>query len=365
MAYYHVTTAGADTKTGADWAHAMDWAAFKAYYEDTPADGDIIYFKEGTYTVSASVNGSTSGDATVAAPITFIGVVSATTHEGADVVLTDWATGAARPIFSCGANNITIGDYTKIYNIKNTSSNYNAFIGGAGCLFYNCYFENTASNGVCVNTGTYAKFIHCELEGGATATALSAGAGSFALFCLMRDTGTGVGGGGVSLINCIIDTCPTGVSVAAYTHSLIMNTTIYNSTTAVSGSTGGGYVCINNIIDTATDAFKWTTQTDLNFFAYNHVGNSITDMWDGVEETIAAHKDNWVTGGAGDDPEFNDEANGDFKLASTSPCIDAGMALTLGTSAAGKFNQGAYFSTQVQAGGGGAPRFGDMTGGLK
>lgn len=121
-----------------------------------------------------------------------------------------------------------------------------------------------------------------------------------AYFCYAHDSAKGlvITANGLCLFS-IFDTCSTGLEIVSMDVQSIVGNTFYNCPKAVSATDSYAVVAINNIVDTATDGFLWTTQTNINFFAYNHVGNSVTDMWDLVEETVAAHKDNWVIGGAG------------------------------------------------------------------
>jgi parallel beta-helix repeat protein len=366
--YYHVTTTGADTKTGADWAHAMDLAAFVAWIDSADfAVDSTYYFKSGEYTLTGALN-ITDRDGTAVAPVCIIGVKAATTNEGANVVLSDWESGATRPTFTCAANAFSVGNYYKIYNCIFTGTANPTLSAEVGIVLYNCKISNTyGSARTALQSSNYARVINCEVTstaGGGINT--STPVTITVAYTYIRDcggTGVSCGNNSIILFN-VIDTCVTGIYLEDSANCVIANNTIYNTTTAISATSAYAICCINNIIDTAGDGIKWTTQTDINLHAYNHVGNSTDPMWNTVEATFSAHKDNWVTGGTGDDPEFNDEANGDFKLAATSPCIDAGMSLTLGCSTASEMNQGAWEATTAAASGS-SPRFGDMTGGLK
>jgi hypothetical protein len=119
----------------------------------------------------------------------------------------------------------------------------------------------------------------------------------------------------------------TGISTDANSSKVnILNNTFYGCGTAVTASTIR--TCsINNIIEATTvDGFKWTTQTDCNFFWKNHGDDSrCTDMWNGVD-TTTIFQDYAVSTG---DPKFT-VAGSDFSLQTTSPDIDTGMSLELG-----------------------------------
>lgn len=351
---YFVTVAGAGGKDGLAWSTAFGMAEFLTDLTNNAEAGDIYYVMAGTYTLTGA-HDSSAKDGTGILPISIIGVKDGTNHDDSTPVYADWGSGADRPLFACGDNTFKVGDYHKLHNLRFTITTANGCELGAISVVNNCdsLNESTTANRYAFY-GSTSVFINCN----AKSTAGRAFIAYNCIFCKAYESDVGymVANTPGTILHCIIDDCvTTGISIGNYDNCTILNNSIYSTPTSVligSGSYGGVY--INNIIDTTTDGFKGTTQAnDSNFYSHNHVGNSVTDMWDTVEETVVAHRDNNVTGGAGDDPEFNDEANGDFKLASTSPCIDAGMALTLGTSTAGKMNQGAYSMTQVQAGGGG------------
>lgn len=329
----YVTPAGALGKTGANWANAMGEAEFEADLEANAEAGDIYYVASGAadgtsvpYTLDSAYD-SSARDGTVVAPISIIGVKFGTTAE--PPVLADWGAALDRPHFVCAANAVTFGDYYKLYNLSWTGTAASTVLTGTNARVYNCKGANTyatARNALYV--GAYGAVIKYEGTG-ANCWGLRLGSPALALFCYLHDCYLGINTAANNfLLSNIIDTVTTGVFIEDDLGIIAINNTIYNSTTAISVGAGTG-IFINNIIDTATDGFLWTTQTDINFFAYNHEGNNVTDMWDLVEEAVTAHKDNWVTSG---DPDFTNEAGGDFSLEATSPCIDAGMAMSLGVS---------------------------------
>jgi hypothetical protein len=323
----YVTPAGAGAKDGAAWASAMGEAEFEADLEANAEAGDIYYVQAGTYTLDSAYDASAK-DGTAVGPISIIGVVAATTEEPPP--LSRWGSGDDRPLFALGAYTFTTGDYFKIFNCRFTGTAATGLVAGNYAVVYNCYFRNTsgtAGRTACTITNSFIINSECISDNG---IALSLGSAAKAIFCYAHDSVTGINMNASNLILfCIADTCSTaGIAETADIGGTVFGNTIYNCPIGVSGTTGF-HVFINNIIDTATDGFKWTTQTDINFFAYNHAGNNVTDMWDLVEETVAAHKDNWATSG---DPLFTSAAGGSFSLGTASPCLSAGMKITLGVS---------------------------------
>lgn len=319
----YVTPAGAGAKDGTTWATAFGEAEFEADLEAGAEAGDIYYVAGGTYTLDSAYDAS-ARDGTAVGPISIIGVASGTSAQPPTV--SDWATGDNRPLFACAANTFLVGDYYKICNLRFTITTANGVQMGAGGLVFNCKSQNNSgtANRYAFFGATPSQYISCE-----AISDLGIGMNcTTAIFCYIHDSATGIDALGNSkyLFN-IIDTCTTGISIASDDIVLGFGNTIYNTTTSVSATDSYADVWINNIVDTTTDGFLWTTQTNINFFAYNHTGNSVTDMWDLVEESVAAYKDNWVTSG---DPDFTNEAGGNFSLEGTSPCINAGMAMGLG-----------------------------------
>jgi hypothetical protein len=334
---------GTGGNDGSSWANAYRTAAaVDAFFDTTVAAGDIVYVMQSTWTLTENCI-CTARDGTAIAPITIIGVKDGTTNE--PPVLADWSdtnldTPATddRPTFACAAYALYTGDYWKFYNIRFTGSSSQMLVCYIGALFYNCYGYNssgTENRAVFTPSDGSARLIHTEIIStngygisGSSATNITI------LFCYIHDSVIGINfpshGYGSKILFNVIDTCTTGINLVGATDVFLFGNSIYNTTTALAATTGYNAICINNIIHTATDGFKWTTQTDSNFFAYNH--NYCTDMYDGVEETVIAHKDNYVTGSS--DPLFVDVTGTgvtdlNFSLQAGSPCINAGMSIKL------------------------------------
>ena len=337
--YKHVDAASEGGGDGSTWATSGGTAAYtEAEFEaclEGGAQTGYVYFVKGsqTYTLADSSYDASACDATAAEPCTIIGVKTATTNTGSNVVFSDWETigSATRPTFACGASyTILLGDYFKVFNIIFTGAATFILTTSNYCIIYNC--ESTNSSGAASRTafaGANSIFISCKAKSGA-GHAFNVGASTKMIFCYAYESLTGyLLTAAANLLFNIADDCTTGFSESADGNILGFGNTIHNSTTGVAGTTGGGHAWINNIIDTATDGFKWTTQTDSNFFAYNHAGNSVTELYDTTIPLTSTelHSDKWETSG---DPKFTNAAGHDFSLGSDSPCIDAGMTITLG-----------------------------------
>jgi len=338
---YVTVTGGDPTHDGTTWAKAFSYADFDADLDANAEPGDIYYVQEGTYTLTSSL-GSTGRDGTAVAPITIIGVRAEATGE--PPTYAEWADGnlagdEERPIFVCAANAFSVGDYYKIYNICFTGTLAPVVNMGVYGVLYNCKAtQNSATaDRACFNVSGFA--ITCEgtglVGGNVTGTGFSLGAGANCIFCLAHNLNTGytrTSSPGGHIIFCVAETCLTaGVGFNSRYAGVVMNCTLNDCVVGVSGSTGYCNAFINNIISssdpqTTTDGFIWTTQTDINFFLQNHQGLRVTDMWDLVEETIVAHKDNAVTSG---DPLFDADQN--LSLQAASPCVNAGLSAYLGT----------------------------------
>jgi hypothetical protein len=332
----YVTVAGGDpTHDGTTWAKAFSMADFLADLTNNAEAGDIYYVQAGTYTLTGA-HDSSAKVGTAVAPISIIGVKAATSAE--PPVLADWGTwvvGHATddcPKFVCGANTFKVGNYHKTFNCNFTTDEAKGYECGTYCITYNCASTNSSgtANRYAFYNGTGSSYVKCEAVS-------TAGYGLYiasgrAVFCYIHDSTNGInsaGQGDVVLFS-VTDTCSGyGIAIGGSDYNVMMNNTFYNCATAFSATTGDSNLLINNIIDTATDGFKWTTTTNNNFFAYNHEGNNVTEMFDTATAAYTLfHGDQWATTPA--DPKFTNAAGGDLSLGSDSPCIDAGMTITLG-----------------------------------
>jgi hypothetical protein len=107
----------------------------------------------------------------------------------------------------------------------------------------------------------------------------------------------------------------------------IINCAFRGTTTGITGTTAYGAVCINSAFETVSDAFKWTTQENINFLFSNHQGASVTTMYDSATNKVAdtmPHTDPEITTGA-----TGWSTTGNFSLPYGSPCEDTGMSASL------------------------------------
>lgn len=330
--YKHVDAASSGGGDGTTWATSGANAAYteaelESFLEGTVVAGDVIFIKEGTYTLDSAWD-SSARDGSATAPIAIIGVLSGTTNTGASVVYTDWATGANRPFIDAGANAITFGDHYLLSNLNFQGNASTLVTTGTYHRSFNCkYDQDNGSSAAqwCINVGS-GHLIYCEFTAANCRGVYCAGSITIA-FCYLHDIGNGtaisLNANAAIIVNNALDTCNIGITVASNRLCYIANNTLYECATSISGTTGYSNVCINNIIEGAnTDGIIWTTQTDSNFFWKNHGDDARNnDMWDGIDVTTV-FKDYEVTTG---DPSFTNAASGNFNLGAASPCLNVGL----------------------------------------
>jgi len=335
MAVYRVTPAGAGDTDGSSWANAMGEAEFEVSIEgggsQAIAAGDIYYVQAGTYTLDSSYDSSAT-NGTGILPISIIGVKAATVNE--TPTYTDWPTVGSedRPTFVCGAYLITVGTYNKIFNCMFTGATSQFVITGTYTKVYNCKFYSThdGSTGYCLSTGNSSDIMCCEFTGDANAYdhvyGYYNGAYCRVIYCYFHDINGGfIGNSGCSILFCVFDNLKaSGIYNGTRPGTFAANNTFYNCLIAVNCSTGHG-CWINNIVDSCTNGFKWTTQEDASFYLNNH-GDDVrnTTMWTLVATTMP-HMDPEVTSG---DPQFSVPGS-DFSLGPSSPCVATGMQIEL------------------------------------
>ena len=336
MPYYYLTPTGATTKTGLSRAAAFDWAAFVSQATGAGfAAGDVLVWQGGAYTMTGDV--SVVGSGTAEEVITIIPVKAATTHEGADIVESDYSTVADRPIVDGGSYAFYVLNYWRIVStFKITSdSAYGLRLGqycyvnsvdahndeastgtqyGIYCLLY-CYLENCVSlcdSGRGISAAGGSHVINCK------STALDATNG-LAFYPTSTNTQfigcIAIGQVGVYLGN--IDT---------YGY-VIKNCTFYGCVYAVYATGSHSSIFSNNIIQNCTNGFYWIVPQSSNVFIGNHQGASVTDMWFGVPEAgVGPYADQYATTG---DVLFAN-APTDLSLLGGSPCWGTAKDISVG-----------------------------------
>jgi len=336
MAEYYTTQAGAGLKNGNDWANAFDEPALEVHLEGAGVAGDHHWIMDGTYTLDSDINSSARAGSAVS-PISIIGVKAGTTNE--PPVYSDWSRADAdRPFFDCAVFEFRVGARYIIRNISLQGSDTNVLYVGNRSIVENCKIEN--DNGIaaakrCLNMSIYSIAYNNEIFSTNTNGIYTTGFAriKFNYIHDMSQAAQGIGlnvvGDGVVAEFNIFDNCTTGVNSGnGHDDSTIDNNTFYGCDSAVLGTNGSAWVLVNNLFEGQTvDGFKWTTQTDNNFFWRNHGDDARNnDMWDLVAVTPSPFADHEVTVG---NPLFT-TPGADHSLQDTSPDIGVGMSITLG-----------------------------------
>jgi len=333
-AYYHVTAAGAGAKDGSDWDNAFDEPAFETHLEGALVAGDVHFVMDGAYTSDSTIDFSgTPGTAT--SPIVIIGVKSGTTNVGANVVYADWSRAPAdRPAWDFQGFYLFTGLFVIVRNIDFTGTGARVIWLGGNSLLENSKVVNTsavAGNDCIANQASEVRYINNEINSNSGYGILTFTA--HVLFNYIYDCDQATYGaldlnsGSNSIAFNIFDTCAQGIDSESRDFDLVLNNTFYETDVGVDETDGDTWSCINNIMEgNNSDGFKWTTQTDSNFFWKNH-GDDVrcNDMWDLVDTTTVFQDYEVSTG----DPVF-DVPGADFALQNTSPNLDNGMSIILG-----------------------------------
>jgi hypothetical protein len=327
----HYYKADSTTHGGAEssWATAGSPAEL---FLDIAADaniaaGDTLYIEEGTYTMTADVDGS-GNDGTTTNPVWIIGVKHGTTND--PPVLADHAFGSARPTITDGAGNymLTLGDYHFASNLILSGDDTSALNGsGAGSVFINCLIDQLgtgAKNAVAATTAT--KFYGCEIRctnatPANTIVNVTGGTTMFA-WCYIHGGKTAFGTAPGSILNCVIANCDVNGVVATTTNNLsIRNTVFYKCGTAgatragsaIYCTTGYGLVAIGCVFVDCFEGIRSSTAQPNAIIDWN--------VWHGNTYDV-----NGVTKGLNDltaDPLFTNADGGDFTVTAGSPCLNA------------------------------------------
>lgn len=324
------TSAGGHPTTGACSVGGAN-TIFQAFQTQL-VGGMKIYIKKGTYTWTGVTVTIPAGSAT--ASIKVIGYNSTRDDScfGTDrpsittsLTLTPGTSNAlSNLIFSGSVSNsvIAASQRVRIFNVKATNTvvaNQPALNGNNNAVFIAC--EGSSANGIAFQSNNTSTFISCYAHDSVTG-----------FDTLQND-----------IINCVVDTCTTGVNSNSINPKVI-GSTIYNCTTGITfGASATAATVVNSIITGCTTGISADAAQVGQFYNDYNVFNNTTDV---VNFTKGPH---CVTA----NPLLNDPSNGDFTLQDGSPAI--GIAAQIGTNvgAAGVYNTnvGVY---QNELGGAGA-----------
>lgn len=339
--YKHVDAASAGGGDGSTWALAGANAAyteaeFEVFMEGAVVAGDVIFVKDGIYTLDSTIDWS-ARNGTAVSPILVCGVRAATVALGAAITYADWSRDAAdRPFFDCVTFAFRCSQYNQIRNMSFQGEYAFPAYGANYNLWENCKFENDnpiSSNeyGLYISLGSIV--INCEFVSANAGGLFLGSTGCKVIYCYFHDMTDAANGLGMrthqnTIIEfCIFDNCEFGILSASSDYCLVKNNTFYDCGIALSETDGIMWSCINNLLEACTvDGFRWTTQTDMNFFWKNHGDDARNvDMWNLVD-IATVFQDYEVSAG---DPQLT-VPGANFTFPATSPCQDTGMSIELG-----------------------------------
>lgn len=292
--------------------------------------GQTIYIKnDGTMTLTGAM--AVTNDGTSVNPFVL---------EGYNASRGDKPTGNNRPLIAGAANNFYFDNYWKIKYARVTTTTSLGLRADVDSCIENCSVMNSSGSvdRSALEAGSSTTKIY-KCEGVSTnGDAVNLAGGSSIFFSYLHDSNIGVrfGGDFCKAMNNLIDTSITGISdggTAGLDGQIIINNTIYNSTTGISSNDGSGWGVFSNLIDNCTTGASWTTEQGINCFDNNQWSNNGTDVVNVTKGSNALTQNVTLT----------DPANGDFTLPSGAGAIGAGMQVGTDEGAVGdyKWNIGA------------------------
>jgi hypothetical protein len=277
-------------------------------FTESLVPGNTVHVKTGTYTLGEAL--SQQIDGTASNLIKWIGYTAARN---------DACVGTNRPLIVAGANTCGFGGYSDVKNFRFTSEHAGGVYAGAYSFCTNCKSQNTSiTAGRHAFNGNSSIYVSCEgISNNGIAFYLQAA--DHVLNCYAHDSVTGIEALShqTTVFGSIIDTCTTGiqyyVAISKYRQTVI-DCTIYNCGTGISGGANYWGLFLNNIITACTIGASWTAITPNNYWDYNCWNNTtdVSNVTKGPHDITA-------------DPLLNAPATADFTLAAGSPCFDAGI----------------------------------------
>lgn len=339
--YWHVAADGTGDRTeGTSWVNGvainmdtLDVATLTA--------GDVVFIKDGLYTLGNAIDWSAM-DGAATAPIALVGVKAATTNVGLNVTYSDlsidtidseWLVDTVdAPTLALVTYQFKVGDYYVLNGLRFHGDALNLVSTGTVCNVKYCIFNETAASSStrkALVTGTYNNVTACAFYS-ANAGGLSVTTGckvSRCLFYNFPDATNGiailVGGNSASVSLCIFkNVAATAVSIGSTDYGTYSQNTFFKCATDYSTTDGFGNTFENNLHDsTSVDAYKLTTQTDINTYWNNFCGNGVVDCYDGVDSSTV-FMDYRVKSG---NPGFNSAT--DFSLSPSSKAKNVGAGV--------------------------------------
>lgn len=289
-------------KTGGDWAYggALDILT-DALLEGMIA-GNTIYVKnDGTMTLGGALD--VANDGTTANPIII---------EGYNASRGDNPTGTDRPLIAAAANATTFDNFWHFKNLRFTMTSLAGLKVDDGGLILNCKATNSSGSSfreaftLNHSSNIGARIINSEAI--STAGIAISVTGGIAIGNYIHDSTGGLTISSSSRISMamsnVIDTCTNGITIPTGAGQIILNNTIYNSSTNCigTGTLSNRAVVMNNILDNCGTGINVTASGLGPFVDWNNYTNNSTDV-SGVTKGDNA---------TALDPEFEDAANGDF-----------------------------------------------------
>lgn len=330
--YWYLTPTGAGAMDGTSLATAFNTDSLEKYLENgTVANGAVVFVWGGSYTFNATVNFSNSSDGTAVNPVKFIGVKSATTHEGANIVYSDLAIDTAdMPAWNLVGYQFVMGDYTFFENIKVTGTLNSMVTTGLINVISNCVFRMTnttpgARYSVTANGNSCSiinSYFFSDSCGGINTTIASTTKITGCYFYTPRGT-TGIAiacGSSGDFSKNTFDRCAISVSLISADHNRIINNTFHKCKNDVDATDAYNIVAIDNLHDSTTNVcYRFTTESDCNTIRNNVFGSTIpNDSQYVLVDTSTVFKDYWKKTG-------DLKLNASFVISdTTSPAYKAG-----------------------------------------